>query len=98
MNFFAVMLEGTGVRLELQDESDPAIGFYCTRWIKAPSAALAAELSKAEVLSEWTPNGKYGSPNKGQMPFLSVESVRKISSFRYFFRRKPAGYSFYTSD
>ncbi|WP_145985375.1 hypothetical protein [Marilutibacter maris] len=97
MKTFAVRLEGTGINLLTQDGSEPAIGFFTTRWVKAVSDASAKELAKASVLSEWTDAGQYVAANEGEPPTLVVEAVWTIGFLRATFARKPDGYTFYTS-
>ena len=97
MKTFAIRIEGTGINLLVQDGSDPAIGFFTTRWVKALSETNAQELAKASILSEWTGVGEYGAANKGELPALIVEAVWTIGFVRATFCRKPGGYTFYTS-
>ena len=98
MSYFRVMLSGTGISYGFEDGSDPAIGFFTTRTVRANDLLAAERSAKKLVLSEWQPGGEYAADNHGQTPMLAVEDARAIGYLQGLFGRKGGGYAFYTND
>jgi hypothetical protein len=92
MAYYRVLLHGTGICIH-QEGSDPIIGFYTTRAVKADSISEAIEGAKALVDAEWT-RGPHCGSNEGERPTLAVEQVYSENFLGYLkFRNK--GYTFY---
>ena len=98
MSYFRVMLSGTGILYGFDDGSDPAIGFFTTRIVKADDLLDAERSAKELVLSEWQRGGAYMAENRGSVPALVIEDACPISYFRGLFGHKRGGYAFYTND
>ena len=98
MPYFKVRLSGVGISLPFKDGSDPVIGFFTTRMVRAPSVEQAHAMSEEIVLSEWRPGGPYFEGNSGSLPSLAVEESWQVSLLTGIFGRKPRGYSFYSYD
>jgi len=98
MAYFRVLLSGSGISFTFEENAQPAIGFFATRFIKAASSARAELLAKTLVLSEWGPGGVYADANKGALPLLATESVVSVGMLTGIFRRHSKGYSFYLRD
>ena len=98
MATFAVTLEGRGIRLPINGEANPIIGFLATRVVRAKSSDKAIETAKVLVLEEWKA-GEHADANTGSIPELSVDAIFQPSWFQVFFRRiSSKGYTFYTQD
>jgi len=96
MPYFRVMLHGQGIKLQIEGDSRPAVGFYCTRLIKATNADEAILKSKEMVLHQWT-SQEYAEINKGAVPLLEVDSLDEASFFsRLTF--KNTGHVFYPEE
>ena len=98
MPYFRVMLSGAGISYGFDDDSDPAIGFFTTRTVKADDLPRAERSAKALVLLEWQPGGKHFAGNRGSLPVLAIEDARPIGYLRGLLGRKGSGYAFYTND
>jgi hypothetical protein len=96
MPYFQVMLSGAGILLPFEDASDPAIGFFTTRNVRASDSGRAQVLAKELVLSQWRSGGAYAGANKGATPVLAIESISTIGLLKGIFGRKATGYAFYT--
>jgi hypothetical protein len=96
--WFRVQLHGTGISLQVEGGSDPAIGFYCHRDARAVDATRAQAAAIAQVLADWSGDGAYAAANKGNVPTLVVEDCWAIGWVKGWFGRKPAGHSFYARD
>ena len=98
MPYFRVTLSGSGISYPFEDGSDPVIGFFTTRDVRASDFESAGHLAKELVLAEWRDSGPYAAANRGAIPSLVVENSFPIGMLEGIFGRKPAGYSFYTHD
>lgn len=98
MPYFKVRLSGTGISYPFVDGSDPAIGFFTTRVVRAPDTKQAHMAAKARVLSDWQSGGSYATGNSGSIPTLVVEESWPIGWLRGVFGRKHEGYTFYLRD
>ncbi|WP_342316663.1 hypothetical protein [Lysobacter sp. FW306-1B-D06B] len=98
MPYFKVRLSGAGISYPFADGSDPVIGFFTTRVVKAPDLGQAQAAATSLVLSEWLPGGPYAADNAGSPPTLSIEEAWPIGLFSGFFGAAPDGYTFYTHD
>lgn len=98
MPYFRVMLSGRAISYGFDDGSDPAIGFFTTRTVKANDHRNAERLAKESVLLEWQSGGEYAERNHGSLPTLAAEDVRPIGYLRGLFGRRDGGYAFYTGD
>lgn len=98
MPFFKVRISGAGINYPFVDGSDPAIGFFATRAVRAHSIESAHHLAKESVLSEWWGGGRYAADNRGSIPVLLVEESWPIGVIEGLFGRRPDGYTFYTHD
>jgi hypothetical protein len=92
------MLSGTGISYGFSDGSEPAIGFFTTRKVKAKDLLHAHQLVKELVLSEWQSGGDYAAGNLGSLPVLSIENSWPIGLLSGLFGRKGGGYAFYTQE
>lgn len=90
------MLHGTGIRVPSQDSEQDMIGFYTTRLVRAPTEEIAVQKACGVVKTQWT-TGSYAHSNKGPLPELSLEWVRRTSLLDLFFF-KATGYTFYFAD
>jgi len=98
MPYFRVMLSGTGISYVFGDGSEPAIGFFTTRIVKANDLLHAHQSAKELILSEWRLGGDYAADNRGALPTLSIENSLSIGYPSGLFGRKGGGYAFYTQD
>ena len=98
MPYFKVQLSGTGISFRVVDGSDPAIGFFTTRLVRAKNADHAHSSAKATVLSEWRPGGDYAGGNRGALPSLTVEESWQVGLVAGILGRKGGGYSLYSHD
>jgi len=92
------MLSGAGISYNFSDGSDPVIGFFTTRKVKADDLQQAHQLAKTLVLSEWQPGGDYAADNRGSLPALAVENSWPVGLLSGLFGRKGGGYAFYTQE
>lgn len=92
------MLSGTGIGYGFNDGSDPAIGFFTTRTVRAGDLQQAHERAKMLVLSEWQPGGDYAEDNRGALPDLVVDESWAIGFFSGVLGRKGGGYAFFTQE
>ncbi len=97
MAYFQVILSGIGISLPVEG-SEPAIGFFTTRTVRARDREQAEFLAKEMVLSEWRTNGTYAKANTGGIPSLTVTSVTSIGLLKGVFSRKRTGYAFYLHE
>jgi hypothetical protein len=98
MPYFRVMVSGTGISYGFNDGSDPIIGFFTTRMVKANDLPHAHQCVKELVLSEWRLGGSYAADNHGALPTLAVEDSSSVGYFAGLFGRKGGGYAFYTQE
>ena len=98
MPYFKVRLSGAGISYPFVDGSDPVIGFFTTRIVKAQNLEEAHSAAKHLVLSEWQLGGPYAADNVGSLPKLLVEESWPVGLLSGIFGRKPGGYTFYTHD
>ena len=98
MPYFKVQLSGTGISLQVVDGSDPAIGFFTTRLIRARDPEHARSMARESVLSEWQPGGAYATGNIGALPSLTVEESWQVGLLEGILGRRASGYAFYTHD
>ena len=98
MPFFKVRLSGAGIDYPFVDGSDPMIGFFATRAVRAKSIEHARDLAKESILSEWRIGSRYAKDNRGSIPALVVEESWPIGLIEGLFGRKPSGYTFYSND
>jgi hypothetical protein len=98
MPYFKVRLSGAGISYPFENSSDPVIGFFTTRMVRAPSLESAHHAAKELVLSEWRPGGQYASGNSGSVPKLAVDESWTVSFLSGIFGHNPAGYTFYAHD
>ena len=98
MPYFKVRLSGAGISYPFVDGSDPVIGFFTTRLVRARDIRQAHCLAKELVLSEWRHGGRYADGNVGSAPTLVVEESWRVSLLSGIFGRRPGGYSFYSHD
>jgi hypothetical protein len=96
MAYFRVMLHGHGIKLHIEGESRPAVGFYCTRQINASTAEAAVLKAKEMVLQEWS-SPQYAAINKGALPILDVDSVEQVTFFSSL-TFKNSGHTFYPEE
>ena len=98
MPHFKVRLSGAGISYPFVGGSDPVIGFFTTRLVRASDMEQAHHIAKETVLSEWRPGGQYAADNAGSLPALVVEESWPVGLLSGIFGRKPGGYTFYTHD
>ena len=98
MPFFRVMLVGEGISLTLGDNSDPAIGFFTTRDVRAKCIERARLAAADLVLAQWSIGGEFAAANQGAVPTVTVDKSWQISSLRGIFGRTPSGYVFYSHE
>lgn len=98
MPYFKVRLSGAGILYPFADGSDPAIGFFTTRLVRAPDIEEAHHLAKDLVLSEWRPGGEYADGNAGSVPVLAVDESWSVGFLSGIFGRRSGGYTFYRYD
>ena len=96
MQLFLVMLHGTGIRLCVGDDSEPAVGFYTSRAIRADSMEQAVHKAKALVLKEWSSTSR-AAHNSGTPPSLTTEEIR-IADEAELANIATSGYSFYSGE
>jgi hypothetical protein len=96
MPYFRVMLHGEGIDLLVEGSTEPAIGFYITRIIRASSPDEATERVRSVIAHEWAME-PYKSSNRGLSPRLTMESVSEATFFDWLTFKKP-GYSLYSND
>jgi len=90
------MLHGHGIKLQIEGDSRPAVGFYCTRLLKALNADEAVLKAKEMVLHQWT-SPEYTGVSKGVVPTLEVDSIEEASFFSSL-TFKNSGHVFYPED
>ena len=93
MPYFQVMLHGDGIYIPILDPSEPAIGFYATRIVRAKDEAAAGVAACAMIQEQWLAP-EYKSNNAGARPQLTIESVQR-SSFVAWLRFRNTGHAFY---
>jgi hypothetical protein len=96
MPFYRVMLNGTGIRMPSKESGEDIIGFYTTRLVRAPTEEEAVQKACSIVKTQWTTES-YARSNKGVLPELSLEWVRRTSFLDLFFF-KATGHMFYGAD
>ena len=96
MAYFRVMFHGHGINLQIEGESRPIVGFYCTRQIKASTVEDAVLKAKEMVLQEWS-SPEYTSINKGNLPTLEADSVEEVGFFSSL-TFKNSGHTFYPEE
>ncbi len=96
MQYFLVMMKGEGICLVHDEASDPIVGFYTTRLVKAASPEAARHKAEAMLCAEWS-SGENAEANKGRVPRITVESVRE-TTWLHSFRFKNSGHTFYTGE
>lgn len=98
MPYFKVRLSGAGISYAFDDGSDPVIGFFTTRVVRAADLGQAHAAATKLVLSEWLPGGRYAADNAGSPPTLSIDEAWPIGFLFGLFGSRPGGYSFYRYD
>ena len=98
MAYFQVVLSGSGIALTFEENEQPVIGFYATRFVKAESSMLAEAIAKELVLSEWGAGGAYADANRGGLPLLAAESTVSVNVLTGVLKRRSKGYTFYQND
>jgi hypothetical protein len=96
MPYFRVMLHSHGINVQVEGESRPIVGFYCTRLIKASTVDDAVLKAKEMVLHQWM-SDEYATINKGAVPSLNLDSVEEASFFSSL-TFKNSGYTFYPEE
>jgi hypothetical protein len=96
MPYFSVTMEGKGINIKQDDESQSIIGFFTTRIVRAVSSEDAENKAKDMITAEWS-SGNYAAMNKGILPTLAVESVSQKTMIEYLIF-KNSGYTFYSSE
>ncbi len=96
MPYFLVMMRGEDILLPSEGASEPIVGFYTTRLVKAASSEVAQHKAQAMLSAEWE-SGQYVELNKGRRPRISIESVRE-TTFIHSLRFKNSGHTFYTGE
>jgi len=97
MTYFSVILNGEGISIGSDSSDEPVTGFYTTRWVEANDSDHAIELAKALVSHDWV-EGEYSGLNRGGTLILRVEDIWELNRFRFWFRRKPRGHTFYSPE
>ncbi|GEM_PF-1737998 len=104
MPTYCVSLHGNGISVEAVGESDaesdfaPTIGFYTSRISKAENEEEATLEAVENVLLEWREGGEYFEVNKGGIPKLEFDSIRKLGFVEALLGTLPRkGYTFYKS-
>jgi len=95
MPFYQVMLSGRGINLPIEGSSEPAIGFFITRIVRASTFADAEHAAKQVIGSEWQ-SPRFAS-NQGGQPSLTLESSSPVGLLKGLFSR-PIGYSFFSAE
>lgn len=98
MPYFQVLLSGSGISLPFEGATEPVIGFFTTRFVRAIDLSHAGELAKEVVLAEWSTEGIYSASNQGAIPSLTVENAIAIGTLTGILKRNAGGYTFYCSD
>ena len=96
MPYFRVMMHGMGIRIPDQDGSDPIVGFFTTRLVRAVSTEAAGHKAEAMLLAEWK-SPPYVDSNKGDTPRITIEQVNE-TGFLDSLRFKNTGHTFYTEE
>ena len=97
MPFYAVLLHGRKIGIQIQDSDDLCTGFFTTRWVRAGSVDEAQDAACEIVLADWT-EGKYAQANVGRAPILSIEEIAEVSAVQYLWRHRRAGHTFYSAE
>ena len=97
MPYFRVMLHGTGIEVPSAEGGEPPIvGFYTSRNVTALDEDVAVRAAADLVKAEWV-GGDYAHANRGSVPELVPESVKRIGIYARWLTRT-AGYTFYADD
>ncbi len=96
MEFYRVMLEGTGICIAGTGERAPITGFYATRVVQAASVDEAIACAQALVAREWE-SGAYRNANTGAPPVLEAEEVY-AETLQGYQGYANSGYTFYEDD
>ena len=96
MAYFSVVLHGEGLSVPSAEPDTEIIGFYAARWVKADTAEEAEKAASTLVMTDWT-DGEYAVLNSGDPPQLTIDTVTKVSLFRFIWRQPGAGHTFYSS-
>lgn len=91
------MIHGKDVSVPSAGTGEDVIGFYTTRWLKAPNAEDAAKAAMVLVMADWT-DGEYAELNRGDPPVLSVDETTKVGLFQFLRRQPGGGHTFYSSE
>ena len=95
MPYYQFVIHGSDVRLAAPGLTQPIVGFFTTKRVRAGDPVLAQRIAVAEVLRDWVAGAKFGA---GGIPKLVVESLVRQSVWRAALTRKPGGYTFYLED
>ncbi|HEY1706721.1 MAG TPA: hypothetical protein VGG10_00540 [Rhizomicrobium sp.] len=110
MAYFHVILDGSGICIPLDADTEhhfgfadpeekdrPIIGFFTSRTVRASNREDAIEAAKSLVLKQWS-KPPLVKLNKGALPELIADQVIQISLTRYLRESlKPnQGYTFYS--
>jgi len=97
MPYYRVILNGAGILMSIENASAPgAVGFFTTRVVRASTESSAIKKAEEDVLLQWT-SGPWAEANKGAIPKLTVEDVRRVGLKQALLSPK-AGHSFYAAE
>ena len=96
MPIYAVIVEGTGIRIpDVDDPDDVITGFFTTREVEASDEVAAAEVATNMIRREWNTK-KYKESNFGSAPDLRIDEIRWLAcSFEDDSDLRTRGYTFY---
>ena len=94
MPTFEVTVEGTGIRVAIDDAE--AVGFYRLLRVIAEDPVSAGRRAMEIVRADWE-TGPHSRINRGRTPDLSVDGV-EVLPWWHRFTRAPSGYIFFPTN
>ncbi len=96
VDYYRVVVEGTGIIYAVEDGKPPAVGFYVTRALIAEDFADAIKKALTMTQGQWY-GEEYGRRNRGSPPGLRAVKVELIELQEYVLAPEPR-YAFFTSS
>lgn len=96
MAFYAILINGQGIRMPGSEAAKPIVGFYTSRTIWALDEERARERALRSVRKLWVA-GEYARSNEGASPQLTVDSCKRVG-LRAWLVAPNKGHSFYPEE
>jgi len=108
--FFRILIHGDGINVPCTTESNrtlgwgppdaeqpPIVGFYTTRYVRAPDVDTARKKAIAAVAKLWS-EPPFSEINRGKPPVLSLDEMAQVDLWRGLFGKPRKGHIFYGPD